>query len=443
MGSKTAPRLFFSYCQESESHSARVRNLARRLADDGCVCILDQWTAPPEVGWPQWMNSQIEKAEFVLVVCTEEYLQRATGQRKPSGVRFECVLIIQDLYDSAMVNKRFIPILFSDSSPEHIVRPLKGFTYYRVDRDRSYEDLLRHITNQPRHIPPTRGRVPHLPPESPPAVSSKAAVRDLDAPAAGFLQSPAFIYGKLSARGLLDSKLTENPYRFSADPTDETSVGVEKNVSAFLWIPHSDYMKQPQPFTPLVALCTLRPKEVVNSTRGLFGDRALSVAKRRPSKLWPSEKELLLSIAAEILEECFTVAVTTPAALLSGGRRRPDLAYRVLLDLFLFPLLDMHKRLEVDQFHLKLQGGDPKRNSLLKTTKQDIKSVFPHRSNTVELVEATEESTIFLEVGRYLGWILNRHYNEGKRDWLDRLKTAIGNESKGSLDVREEPLPHG
>jgi len=76
--------------------------------------------APPE-GWPQWMDRQIEEADYVLVVCTATYLRRATGKERPGvgrGVRFESVLIVQDLYDAAMWNEKFIPVLFEDARPE-------------------------------------------------------------------------------------------------------------------------------------------------------------------------------------------------------------------------------------------------------------------------------------------------------------------------------------
>jgi len=116
--STPSPKVFISYSHDSPAHAERVRALADRLRSEGVDCTIDQYVEAPPEPWPQWMERQLEEADFVLVVFTATYLRRATGKQRPGtghGVRFESALIVQDLYDAAMGNKKFIPVLFEDA----------------------------------------------------------------------------------------------------------------------------------------------------------------------------------------------------------------------------------------------------------------------------------------------------------------------------------------
>lgn len=165
------PKIFISYSHDSIAHSKRVRLLADRLRGSSLDCMIDQYEQAPAAGWPRWMDAQVEEADFVLVVCTPAYYRKAMGQDPPGtghGVIFESLLIVQDLYDAAMRNEKFIPVLFEDLDLKQILRPLRGYTRYRVDTQDGYESLLRHLTGQPRIVMPELGALPVLPPEASP-----------------------------------------------------------------------------------------------------------------------------------------------------------------------------------------------------------------------------------------------------------------------------------
>jgi tetratricopeptide (TPR) repeat protein len=158
-------RVFISYSHDSAEHTERVRRLADRLIGNGQHCEIDLYEPNPPQGWPAWMDRKLEEADFVLVVCTDGYFRKATATPQASGrgVKFESVLMLQDLYDSGMWNEKFIPVVFEDMPASRIPRLLRPYTRYRLDDD--YTDLLRHITGQPRRNRPPPGRVPELPPE--------------------------------------------------------------------------------------------------------------------------------------------------------------------------------------------------------------------------------------------------------------------------------------
>jgi TIR domain len=78
-----------------------VLGLANRLRQDGIDALVDQYNPAPPQGWPKWMEREIQAADFVLLVCTETYLQRVEGREQPGkgrGVVWESNLIYNLLY---------------------------------------------------------------------------------------------------------------------------------------------------------------------------------------------------------------------------------------------------------------------------------------------------------------------------------------------------------
>src|SRR5512132_1382788 len=164
------PRVFISYSHDSVEHQQRALAFADRLRAGGIDAEIDQYnTAPPE-GWPLWCERQIEAADFVLMICTENYHRRVGGDEAPGqglGVVWEARIIRQLLYDAGAVSAKFIPVLFSGSASAHIPTPVKGGTWYVVDTEDGYESLYRRLTQQPGVVRPALGMLRPLPPRQP------------------------------------------------------------------------------------------------------------------------------------------------------------------------------------------------------------------------------------------------------------------------------------
>ena len=60
--------------------------LANRLRQDGIDAMIDQYAPPSPIGWPQWMEREIQASDFALLVCTETYLHRVEGREDPAKV---------------------------------------------------------------------------------------------------------------------------------------------------------------------------------------------------------------------------------------------------------------------------------------------------------------------------------------------------------------------
>ena len=159
------PRVFISYAQESDGHSAWVLALANRLREDGVEALIDRYFDWVEKGWRAWMNERIEEADWVLVVCTAEYRRRFDGNAPAAsgrGVRWESQHITQALYDEKFNNRRFVPLLPPTGDDDCIPFALKDSRKFRLDDE--YEALYRLLTGQPATPAPPLGRRRHLSP---------------------------------------------------------------------------------------------------------------------------------------------------------------------------------------------------------------------------------------------------------------------------------------
>lgn len=167
--------VFISYSQDSDEHSDDVFYLSQSLREKAAVTAISDHplrTNPPPEGWPQWMSKQINNADIVLIICTENYYRRAEGKEKigtGKGAKFEGAIITQSIYDNDSNNTKFIPVLLSKKPEQslsedekqnlikYIPTCLRGTNYYIVNISnlgscKSYENLLRHITEQHAYI---------------------------------------------------------------------------------------------------------------------------------------------------------------------------------------------------------------------------------------------------------------------------------------------------
>ena len=163
---------FISYSHDSEDHKSRVLALSNRLRQEGVDCTVDQYESSPPEGWPQWMTGQITQSDFVLVVCTETYTRRVTGQEEPGrglGAIWEGGLITQEIYNAGGQNTRFLPVLFDPADAQHIPPYLQSATYYLLSASDGYDTLYRRLTAQPAVERPPLGAVRELPADPEPA----------------------------------------------------------------------------------------------------------------------------------------------------------------------------------------------------------------------------------------------------------------------------------
>ncbi len=150
------PRALISYAWEGDEHQAWVTELATRLqGESGVEIIYDLWTLHPGTDKQHFMEQSVRAQDFVIIICTEAYAERANN--RVGGVGIETNLITGEMADD-LLSKKFIPVLrqgtFKDSLPSYIKTKmgvdLRGDTYKEAEYDR----LIRVLHGEPIQGPP-------------------------------------------------------------------------------------------------------------------------------------------------------------------------------------------------------------------------------------------------------------------------------------------------
>jgi hypothetical protein len=163
----TARRIFFSYAHESDEHRNRVLQLCGQFRQSGLDAWIDQYETFPPQGWPIWMQNQIRRADFVLIVCSQTYRRRFEGEEikgKGKGAKWEGSILTQALYDAEQENRKFIPIVIDPADISYIPVALRSFTHFNVSDQLALESLYRLLTDQPSVVPPPLGNIQQLMP---------------------------------------------------------------------------------------------------------------------------------------------------------------------------------------------------------------------------------------------------------------------------------------
>ena len=81
------PKCFISYSWDSESHKDWVRFFAEQLQKNGVFVYLDQWDIALGDDLPHYMETSIRDSDFVLLVCSPSFAQKANSGK--GGVGYE------------------------------------------------------------------------------------------------------------------------------------------------------------------------------------------------------------------------------------------------------------------------------------------------------------------------------------------------------------------
>lgn len=162
-------RVFVSYSHDSEDHSQWVLALATRLQNGGIDTLLDQWELEFGDDLPEFMESGIRDTDRVLVICTENYNQKANGG--VGGVGYEKRIASAELYrnQSHSEQRKFIPIIRNVPNDPKVPTFLDGKKYLDMSDDNEFEDkftdLIRYLYGKGEQKP-ALGTPPFVPIEA-------------------------------------------------------------------------------------------------------------------------------------------------------------------------------------------------------------------------------------------------------------------------------------
>lgn len=111
-GQMKNPTVFISYSWDSEEHKQWVKTLSDRLIENGIVTLLDQNNLVLGDPLTQFMEQSITNSDYVLIICTPTYKQKADMRK--GGVGYEESIITADVYMNQN-HRKYIPVLASGS----------------------------------------------------------------------------------------------------------------------------------------------------------------------------------------------------------------------------------------------------------------------------------------------------------------------------------------
>ena len=157
------PRVFVSYSHDSAEHKSWVLDFATTLRLRGIDTVLDQWDLRPGDDLPHFMETELAKCDFVIIVCSEAYVAKANAGK--GGVGYEKMIVTASLLTKIDSNI-IIPVVRQSSSA---VLPtfLQTKLYIDFSNDSeveySLDELIRVLLNAPLYEKPEIGVSPFKP----------------------------------------------------------------------------------------------------------------------------------------------------------------------------------------------------------------------------------------------------------------------------------------
>jgi hypothetical protein len=243
--------------------------------------------------------------------------------------------------------------------------------------------------------------------------------------------SRGFVCARLTANGLLDLEIPENPYGDALDSSDHAGSVPRLKVFTALWLPSVEYIQSPmQRLTPVAAICTLDPEGVLHRLHEVSPNFTEVIGEKLPRDMRNDVREELIAAMGYGLRGSFVAAVTIPSIVLGAGRKEAKMGYQTILDLFLFPLLETHCQMGFSRFHICLPSLDDAsvRGSVIKITKRMVAALSSTRRGTTGAVDFVAQNTFwltFVHMARFLTWMAGAYYNHRNEKWLLLLKDEL------------------
>lgn len=147
------PKVFISYSHDSPAHKQWVASLADRLMKSGIYVMMDQWDLRIGDDIAAFAEKGISYADFVLVICSENYTQKSN--KREGGVGYEAEIITSEL--TTKRNQTFIPIIRNNPRkkvPDFLAAKMYVDFSDDNDFDEGFELLIRAIYSETPKPPP-------------------------------------------------------------------------------------------------------------------------------------------------------------------------------------------------------------------------------------------------------------------------------------------------
>ncbi|MBR8701632.1 hypothetical protein IX317_001523 [Fusobacterium sp. DD29] len=129
------PRVFISYSWDDDNHKKWVNKFATELIKNGINVRIDQYDVDFGDSLPQFMETEITNADYVLIICTENYKTKADLRK--NGVGYEGDIISGEILANHN-KKKFIPVLRKGTVFSSIPTFLQGKLAIDLSSEKNY-----------------------------------------------------------------------------------------------------------------------------------------------------------------------------------------------------------------------------------------------------------------------------------------------------------------
>ncbi len=157
-----APKVFISYSHDSQTHKKWVLDFATRLRYSGIDATIDLWDLKPGDDLPYFMEQNLQNSDFVLMICTDRYVEKANSG--VGGVGYEKMIITSELL-SNIDNNKVIPIMRQNGTHNApVFLKSKMFVDFSIsdDFEVNFDNLIRTLLGSPLYEKPEVGNNPFL-----------------------------------------------------------------------------------------------------------------------------------------------------------------------------------------------------------------------------------------------------------------------------------------
>ena len=144
------PRVFISYSHDSDEHKRWVLSFSNKLRSSGIDAILDQFDLEFGEDVAVFIESNITESDKVLIICTDQYIQKANSGR--GGAGYEKTIVTRELIGNSQ-SDRFIPIIRQFSGKDKMPKFLGTRFYANLSDESKFEDEFKELVRQLHEYP--------------------------------------------------------------------------------------------------------------------------------------------------------------------------------------------------------------------------------------------------------------------------------------------------
>jgi hypothetical protein len=415
---KTPTHFFISYTSADQAWAEWV---AWQLEDQGYSTVLQAWDFRPGSNFVLGMQAAAAESERTIIILSASYLASAYAQSEWAAAFAG---------DPVGKNRKLVPVRVAPCQPGGLLAQVVYIDLIDLDEETARTRLLARLKEK-RGKPLTEPGFPG------------GASRTIQGPrpfpggpthlAESLIERPRqrrFVHGKVTTHGLLDLTPPLSPYAVFRDATDPIVDSERRsNIFAYLWFPTSQYIRSSplQALTPVAAICVTNPEASVERLKAALSEKAVTMADIPPSRMRNEEKEDALMAVSAALHDSFIAAVTVPDLIIAVGRNRPDIAYQAMIDLFLLPLIETHRRLDFVQFHARIASVGDSTALLVASAKKALKASYTKKGSGSVEIEGDQQGDLNLlfRAARIVAWAVGAFYNSGHDKWVSLLEQGM------------------